>query len=405
MDNIKGSGGKKGIKADQIIHIKQDQLTRHLDNVVRGTVEQTLNELLDAEADRLCQAKRYERSKARQDTRAGYYTRKLSTKAGQVKLKVPKLRTLPFDTAIIERYRRRESSVEEALMEMYIAGISVRRVEDITEALWGTRVSPSTVSNLNKKLYVRIEKWLNTPIGGDYVYVYLDGIWLKRCWAGEVRNISVLVAIGVDREGYRHVLGVKEGAKEDKESWIAFMRYLKKRGLRGVRLFISDKSLGLVESLADFYPEAKWQRCVVHFYNNVYTVVPRSKVREVAAMLKAIHAQEDQEAAEEKIESVVRKLLRMKLSRAAKLVERGAPETLSYYAFPSQHWRSLRTNNPLERLMREIRRRTRVVGAFPDGKSALMLVAARLRYVSGTRWGIRRYMNMDRLKEYKKATA
>ena len=368
-------------------------------------MEQTLNELLDAEADRLCQAKRYERSKARQDTRAGYYTRKLSTKAGQVKLKVPKLRTLPFDTAIIERYRRRESSVEEALMEMYIAGISVRRVEDITEALWGTRVSPSTVSNLNKKLYVRIEKWLNTPIGGDYVYVYLDGIWLKRCWAGEVRNISVLVAIGVDREGYRHVLGVKEGAKEDKESWIAFMRYLKKRGLRGVRLFISDKSLGLVESLADFYPEAKWQRCVVHFYNNVYTVVPRSKVREVAAMLKAIHAQEDQEAAEEKIESVVRKLSKMRLSRAAKLVERGAPETLSYYAFPSQHWRSLRTNNPLERLMREIRRRTRVVGAFPDGKSALMLVAARLRYVSGTRWGIRRYMNMDRLKEYKKATA
>jgi len=195
------------------------------------------------------------------------------------------------------------------------------------------------------------------------------------------------------------VLGIKEGAKEDKESWIAFMRYLKERGLSGVELFVSDKCLGLVESLVDFFPEAKWQRCVVHFYRNVFTVVPKSKVKNVAAMLKAIHAQEDRAAAEEKVAAVVKKLKKLKLTQAAGIVEQGAAETLSYYAFPSQHWRSLRTNNPLERLMREIRRRTRVVGAFPDGKSALMLVAARLRYVAGTKWGSRRYMNMDRLKE------
>jgi transposase-like protein len=157
--------------------------------------------------------------------------------------------------------------------------------------------------------------------------------------------------------------------------------------------------LGLVESLTDFYPEAKWQRCVVHLYRNVFTVVPKGKVKEVSAMLKAIHAQEDREAAEEKIEAVVKKLKGMKLSQAARIVEEGANETLSYYAFPSQHWRSLRTNNPLERLMREIRRRTRVVGAFPDGQSALMLVAARLRHVSGTKWGNRQYLNMDRLTE------
>jgi transposase-like protein len=195
------------------------------------------------------------------------------------------------------------------------------------------------------------------------------------------------------------VLGIKEGAKEDKESWIAFMRYLKERGLSGVQMFVSDKCLGLVESLVDFYPKAKWQRCVVHFYRNVFTVVPKSKVKNVAAMLKAIHAQEDRAAAEEKVAAVVKKLKKMKLTQAAGIVEQGAAETLSYYAFPSQHWRSLRTNNPLERLMREIRRRTRVVGAFPDGKSALMLVAARLRHVAGTKWGARRYMNMDRLKE------
>ncbi|MCF8094887.1 MAG: transposase [Desulfobacteraceae bacterium] len=138
---------------------------------------------------------------------------------------------MPFETAIIERYRRRESSVEEALIEMYLAGISVRRVEDVTEALWGSRVSPSTVSNLNKKLYGRIKKWLKSRIEGEFVYVFLDGIWLKRCWAGEVKNISILVAGGVDQFGYRQVLGVKEGAKEDKESWIAFLRDLKARGL------------------------------------------------------------------------------------------------------------------------------------------------------------------------------
>lgn len=405
MHNSKPAHTNKEAKAGQIIRIEQEQLNKHLDKVVRGTVERTLNELLDAEADRLCGAGRYERTEARKDTRAGHYTRKLETKAGQVKLKVPKLRTMTFETAIIERYRRRESSVEEALIEMYLAGISVRRVEDITEALWGTRVSPSTVSNLNKKVYGRIDQWLKAPIEGEYVYVFLDGIWLKRCWAGEVKNVSVLVAIGVDQHGYRQVLGIKEGAKEDKESWIAFMRYLKERGLSGIELFVSDKCLGLVESLVDFYPDAKWQRCVVHFYRNVFTVVPKSKVKGVAAMLKAIHAQEDREAAEEKVAAVVKKLRKMKLSEAAKIVEQGAAETLSYYAFPSQHWRSLRTNNPLERLMREIRRRTRVVGAFPDGKSALMLVAARLRHVAGTKWGTRRYMNMDRLKELERSIA
>jgi len=399
MENSKSLKESKERKAGQIIRIEQEQLTRHLDKIVRGTVEDTLNAMLDAEADRLCQASRYERTRKRQDTRAGHYKRNLDTQAGPVQLKMPKLRTLTFETAIIERYKRRESSVEEALIEMYLAGVSVRRVEDITEALWGTRVSPGTVSNLNKKVYERIEQWINHPIEGEYSYVFLDGIWLKRCWAGEVKNVSVLVAIGVDQDGCRQVLGVQEGAKEDKESWTRFLRYLKSRGLQGVKLFVSDKCLGLVESLADFYPKAQWQRCVVHFYRNVFTAVPKGRVKEVAAMLKAIHAQEDRQAAEEKIAAVTKKLKGMKLSNAARIVEEGAKETLSYYAFPSQHWRSIRTNNPLERLMREIRRRTRVVGAFPDGQSALMLVAARLRHVSGTRWGTRQYLNMDRLTE------
>ena len=377
----------------------EQKVRSHVDEVVRQSVEQTLNLLLDQEADQLCHAKRYERSAERADTRAGSYARKLQTKAGEVTLKVPRLRTLPFETSIIERYRRREASVEEALVEMYLAGVSMRRVEDITEALWGARASASTVSELAQKVYGQIEAWRNRPIEGEHAYVYLDGIWLKRSWGGEVKNVAVLVAIGVDQDGFREVLGVAEGTKEDAESWRSFLRHLKERGLRGVRLFVTDKCLGLVESLAEFYPEAAWQRCVVHWYRNVFTAVPKTKVKEVAAMLKAIHAQEDRQAAEKKASEVVEKLVSMKLGKAARIVEEGVAETLSYMAFPREHWRSLRTNNPLERINREVRRRTRVVGAFPDGQSALMLVAARLRHVAGTRWGRRKYLDMNRLRE------
>lgn len=382
-----------------VIAINEGLIKDHLNKVVVTTVEETLNALLAAEADQLCGAKRYEHSAERVDTRAGHYERQLHTKAGEVTLKVPKLRSLPFESAVIERYKRREISVEEALVEMYLAGVSVRRVEDITQALWGTRVSPSTVSELNQKIAVQIEEWRHRPITGEHAYVFLDGIWLKRSWGGEVKNVSILVAIGVNQDGYREVLGVMEGAKEDKASWVNFLRAMKGRGLAGVRLFISDKCLGLIESLVEFYPTASWQRCAVHFYRNVWTAVPTTKVREVATMLKAIHAQEDLPAAKEKAVLVVAKLREMKLAKAAETVATGIEETLQYFQFPPEHWRSLRTNNPLERLMREIRRRTRVVGAFPDGNSALILVSARLRHVVGTQWGRKRYLDMGRLKD------
>jgi transposase-like protein len=391
------SGTRPGL--GPVVQIDEGRIQAHLDEVVRATVEETLNALLDAEADELCGARKYERTEGRKDTRAGSYDRQLHTKAGEVTLTVPKLRTLPFETAIIERYKRRESSVEEALIEMYLAGVSVRRVEDITQALWGTRVSASTVSDLNQKIYGKIDEWRERPLVGDFPYVFLDGLWLKRSWGGEVKNVSVLVAIGVAQSGYREILAVSEGAREDKASWIQFLRELKDRGLKGVELFVSDKCLGLVDNLAEFYPEAKWQRCIVHFYRNVWTAVPTGKVKAVTAMLKAIHAQEDAQSAKEKARQVAIKLREMRLARAAEIVEAGIDETLSYYSMPSEHWRCLRTNNPLERLMREIRRRTRVVGAFPDGKSALMLVAARLRHVAATKWGTKRYLQMNRLAE------
>ena len=393
-------GSLKGVSAERreelkgILTVDAGKVESHLDGKVRQAVEKVLNDLLDAEADELCGAKRYERSPDRIDTRAGHYTRTLEHKVGALSLKVPKLRKVPFETAIIDRYRRKESSVEEALVEMYLAGVSVRRVEDITEALWGTRVSSSTVSDLNQRIYGRIEEWRTAPIRGEHPYIYLDGIWLKRSWGGEVKNVSVLVAIGVNQDGFRDILGVAEGAKEDAESWRNFLRGLKERGLSGVRLIVSDKCLGLVEAQGEFFPEAEWQRCVVHFYRNVMTAVPLDRVKDVMAATKAIHAQEDRAAAMEKASAVAAKLEGMKLKKAAGIVRAGVLETMAYYAFPREHWRSLRTNNPLERLNRELKRRTRVVGAFPDGQSALMLVCARLRHMTTTHWGQRRYLNM-----------
>src|SRR4029453_10385251 len=218
-------------KLSQVIQIDEGKIQEHLGEVVRNTVEETLNAMLDAEADRLCRAERYERTEARKDTRAGSYQRHLQTKAGEVTLKVPKLRSLPFETAIIERYRRRESSVEEALGGMYLAGGGGRRGEDITEALWGTRVSSVTVSRLNQKIYRHIESWRNRKIEGEFPYLFLDGVVLKRSWAGEVRNVSVLAAIGVGSDGHRQILGVAEGQNEYLEGWRGFLRHLKDRWL------------------------------------------------------------------------------------------------------------------------------------------------------------------------------
>lgn len=188
-----------------------------------------------------------------------------------------------------------------------------------------------------------------------------------------------------------------EGAKEDRTSWGKFLRHMKERGLNGVRLFISDKSMGLVDTLPDFYPEAGWQRCTVHFYRDVMNAMPQNKRDEAIRLVKTIHHQESRACSLEKAKQVASKLREMKLPKAAKVVEEGAIETLGYYDFPAVHWQHLRTNNPLERINREIRRRTRVVGCFHDEQSAIMLISARLRHITATKWRTVRYMNMKPL--------
>lgn len=380
-----------------IIQLNEDLIKNNLKDLVRNSVEETLNALLDHEADELVRADKYQRSAERQGYRSGHYDRNFTTSSGDVTLHVPKLKGVQFETAIIERYRRRESSVEEALIEMYLAGVSVRRIEDVTETLWGSKVSPGTISNLNKKAYEHIEEWRMRPLSGEYPYVYVDGIYLKRCWGCEIQNVSVLIAIGVTEDGYREIIGAAEGMKEDHESWKSFFVYLKERGLSGVRLVIGDKCLGMLESIPEVFPEARYQRCTVHFYRNIFSITPRMKMQEVTRMLKAIHSQEDKQAAREKAKMVVDKLREMKLSTAAKKLEDGIEETLTYMEFPVQHWHRIRTNNLTERVNREVRRRTRSIGAFPDGNSALMLVCARLRYVASNDWGQKRYLNMKHL--------
>jgi len=383
----------------QIVSVNEDSLKDDLKILVRTTVQETLNALLDEEADSLAGAERYERSADRDAYRSGHYKRKLTTTSGEVELAVPKLRGATFQTAVIERYRRRETSVEEAMMEMYLAGVSTRRIEDVSEILWGSAVSAATVSNLNEKAFAQVEKWRTRELSGAYPYVYIDGIYLKRAWGGSYQNIAVMIAIGVNAQGYREIIGCAEGYTESKDAWVEFLEELKARGLKGVRLITGDKAAGMLGAIAEVFPGAKYQRCTVHFYRNVLIKVPKMKRGYVAKMLKAIHAQENFEASMRKAAEVVAELKQMKLTSAAKVVSDGAAETLTYTGFPMAHWVRIRTNNALERLNREIRRRTRVVGTFPDGHSALMLVAARCKYVADSDWGSRRYLDISLLED------
>ena len=267
--------------SEKIVQLNEEIIKGQIKELVRGSVEETLNELLEKEAESLTQAARYERSEARQGYRSGHYDRNLTTTSGDVTLHMPRLKGVSFETAIIERYRRRESSVEEALIEMYLAGVSVRRVEDITEALWGSKVSPATISELNKKAYVHIEDWRNRPLqGGRYPYVYVDGIYLRRNWGGEYENVAVLATIAVNEDGFREVLGAAEGMKEDKTSWVNFFQWLRGRGLDGVKLISGTSAWGCWRPWARCFwtPNISAARCISTATFSPLCPNPRSKL-------------------------------------------------------------------------------------------------------------------------------
>lgn len=215
-----------------IVSVIEESLRLDIKELVKNTVRDVINQLLDEKADELVNAERYESTAEREAYRSGHYKRRLVTSSGEIELDVPKLRGATFQTAVIERYRRRETSVEEAIIEMYLAGVSTRRIEDVSQILWGAGVSAGTVSNLNDKAFASVEEWRNRPLEGDYPYVFVDGIYLKRSWGGSYENVSVMVAIGVNGDGRREVIGCAEGFTESKDSWKEFLLWLRNRGLR-----------------------------------------------------------------------------------------------------------------------------------------------------------------------------
>lgn len=387
--------------SQQILQVDQAMLETTLDRMVRKSVEETLNAMIDAEADEITGAARYERSGERKDYRAGHYERDLTVKAGKMSLKVPKLKGAVFESAVIERYRRREESVEEALIDMYLAGVSTRQVDDVSQLLWGDRMPSQTLSDKLKKVYADIDEWRGRPLEQDYPYLFMDGVWHKRCWGGSVENVSILVAVGVGMDGRREVLSVAEGMKEDSESWREFIKGMLARGLKGVRLVTGDRCAGLVAAVNELLPGARYQRCMVHFERNILAKVNPKNRDWAADALKAIFSMESRDKALEKAESVAKDMEARKLREAAKCLREGIGETTTYLLddYPREHRRRIRTNNMIERLNREIRRRTRVVGSFPDGRSALMLICARVRYVTSSEWSTRRYLDMSRLGE------
>ena len=308
---------------------------------------------------------------------------------------MPKLRGAAFQTAAIERCRRRETSVEEAIIEMRPAGASTGCIEDVGEILWGAGVSAGTVSNLNEKAYESVEEWRSGPLAGEYPHVFTDGVYLKRSWGGSYENAGVLVATGVDGDGRREIIGCAGGSRSPRAR--GGSRCGRGAAGPGASAWSPATSAGAWWRARGGVPPARCQRCTVHFYRNVFSKVPRQKRTLVAKMLRAIRAQESKGAAVAKAGEAAAGPEGMRLGAAARVVREGRLETPTYTDFPMRHWTRIRTNNAIERLNREIRRRTRVVGTFPDGRSALMPVTARLKYIAECEWGKRRYLDVSLL--------
>ncbi|KFJ00884.1 transposase [Bifidobacterium subtile] len=298
------------------------------------------------QADEIAGAARYERSCGRKAYRAGHYERDLTVKAGKMAVRVPKLKGALFESAVIERYRRREESVEEALIDMYLAGVSTRRVDDISQALWGARMPSQTLSDQLRKVYGDIDAWRERPLSQPYPYVFMDGVWHKRSWGGAVENVSILVAIGIGSDGHREVIGVAEGMKEDSTSWNSFVSSLISRELTGVRLVTGDRCAGLVNTVSGLLPQARYQRCMVHFMRNVLSRVSPRHTRWAGDALKAVFAMESRESALAKAEQVASEMEERKLREAAKCLREGIGETTTYLLkdYPVEHRRRIRTN-------------------------------------------------------------
>jgi putative transposase len=372
------------------------QLEETSPDLLRAMVKDFAEALMSADADAVCGAGYGERSPERVNRRNGYRERDWDTRVGSIELAVPKLREGSyFPDWLVQPRRRAEQAFVSVIADAYLAGVSTRRVEKLVQQLGVERMSKSQVSRLAKSLDAIVEDFRTRPLdGAPYAYVTLDALVVKCREGGRTVNVCVVHAVGVNRDGFRESLGLDVVTAEDGAAWLAFVRGLVARGLAGVKLVCSDALPGLVDAIAATLPGACWQRCRTHFMRNLLTRVPKSAQSFVATMVRTIFAQPDAATVREQHARIVDQL-QTRFPEAAALLDEAGADLLAFTGFPKEHWRQLWSNNSLERLNKEIRRRTDVVGIFPDRASIVRLVGAVLAE-QNDEWAVaRRYMSAE----------
>jgi transposase-like protein len=378
-------------------------LRKHLDDeggndLVREMLKAFAEQLMSAEADALCGAAYGERSDERTNRRNGYRPRVFDTRVGTVELAIPKLRTGSyFPDWLLEPRRRAERALVAVVAQCYLEGVSTRRVEDVARALGIDSLSKSQVSDMARSLDAMVEAFRSRPLdAGPYTYVWVDALVQRVREDGRVQNVAVVLATGVNAEGKREVLGVDVITVEDGAGWTAFLRGLVARGLSGVQLVVSDAHEGLKAAIAAVLPGATWQRCRTHAMRNLLSKVPRSAQPFVATLVRTVFAQPDAASTWAQLDRVVDQLQGRFAEVATALVDM-APDLLAFTAFPKEHWRQIWSNNPQERLNKELRRRTDVVGIFPNRGAVIRLVGAVLAEQNDEWLVARRYMSPELL--------
>jgi len=372
------------------------QLEETSPDLLRAMVKEMAEAVMSADADAACGAGYGERSLERVNRRNGYRERPWDTRVGSIELAVPKLREGSyFPDWLLQPRRRAEQAFVSVIADAYLAGVSTRRVEKLVQQLGVERMSKSQVSRLAQSLDQVVEEFRTRPLdGAPYVYVTLDALVVKCREGGRTVNVCVVHAVGVNKDGYRESLGLDVVTSEDGAGWLAYIRGLVARGLEGVKLVSSDAHPGLVDAIAASLPGASWQRCRTHFMRNLLTRVPKSAQGFVATMVRTIFEQPDAKTVREQHRRIVAQL-EERFPDAATMLDEAGPDLLSFTGFPKEHWRQIWSNNPLERLNREIRRRTDVVGIFPDRPSIVRLVGAVLAE-QNDEWAVaRRYMSAE----------
>jgi len=369
--------------------------------LMKALVKDVLQEVLDVEMTELLGADRNERNLGRTGYRSGYYSRGLVTRIGKLELRVPRDRNGEFSTALFERYQRSEKALVAALAEMYVQGVSTRKVTAITEELCGHRFSASSISTINKGMDEALARFAARPLDEVYPYLILDARYEKVREDGVIRSQAVLIAIGINWEGQRQVLAVELANRESATSWKEFLVTLKQRGLHGVEFVVSDDHAGLKRAISEVLPEAAWQRCYVHFLRNALDYLPRKADDDCLQELRWIYDRRDIQEAQRDLAAWISKW-QGKYPRLVDWVEGSIGETLTFYRLPRAHHKHLKSTNMLERLNEEIKRRTRVVRIFPNAASCERLVRALCVETHEAWLEASRYLNMSLLAEQKK---